>query len=274
MKLSQIIFRASLIVLTLATSLTVFAQKKNETEKWEYLITSGCAYNEFWRDGKNLFFEEIGERGWELVGISNRGNDCPEFFFKRFKVAGRVEKPLPTSPPPKTPEPEKAPQCDLTLAQAPVIRGLSLGMSVEDVFATFPGGNYDVEINRLLNAKDNLGLARFTIQLDKYPVVKDRFSGINWITFGLFDRKVVEIKINYQLHYQANWSQEQLVAKFIESLKLPGPEKWTNGSTLNCKGFQVYISNSDFLLTEKSYVNELDRRREAFHESKRQEFKP
>lgn len=277
MKLSQIIFRAALIVITLAASLTVLAQRKNETEKWEYLITSGCNSGAFWRDGRNLLFDEIGERGWELVGISNRGDNCPEFYFKRPKVAGRVEKPLPTSPPPRTPEPEKAPQCDLTLAQAPVIRGLKLGMSLDEVFALFPGSNLDGRIAKEMASSEDFGLSRVFINLENYPQAKEKFSGINYISFTLFDRKVVGLNISYQTANGANWSIEKLLPKFIETFKLPSIERW-NYNNLHCQGFNITINNQaqyvEFSLTDNSYQKLQEQRREAFRESKRQEFKP
>lgn len=58
----------------------------------------------------------------------------------------------------------EVPKCPLTAAQSPTIRGLRLGMGVEEVLSQFPGSSGDATIrNNLSWGKKNFGHAKFTV---------------------------------------------------------------------------------------------------------------
>src|SRR6266576_964960 len=61
------------------------------------------------------------------------------------------------------------PTCQLTLAGAPDIKGLRLGMTPEQVLALFPGSNEDPEIrSRLSQPPSQFGVSSFLVRPDKY----------------------------------------------------------------------------------------------------------
>jgi len=96
---------------------------------------------------------------------------------------------------PEMPKPEPPPQtCKLTSAQAPVVRGLRLGMTSDELFDIFPANERE-EFDRAQQLKKaefppNYGYTNFQFILSRYAT-KDRFTGISELTFDLFDKKVV-----------------------------------------------------------------------------------
>src|SRR6267143_6141470 len=67
------------------------------------------------------------------------------------------------------------PTCQLTLAGAPDIKGLRLGMTSEQVLALFPGSNEDAEVRAsLARPKGAFGTSSFALRADKYQS-KEKF---------------------------------------------------------------------------------------------------
>src|SRR5882762_9300050 len=63
---------------------------------------------------------------------------------------------------------DKAP-CSLVMNQAPVINGLRLGMTPEQVLALFPGSKEDAEVRSDISRPASpLGVSGFVIRPDKY----------------------------------------------------------------------------------------------------------
>src|SRR5438105_2015831 len=64
---------------------------------------------------------------------------------------------------------QNKPTCQLTLAGAPDIKGLRLGLTLEQVLALFPGSNEDAEIrSRLSQPPSRFGVSGFSLRPDKY----------------------------------------------------------------------------------------------------------
>src|SRR5882672_4121468 len=64
---------------------------------------------------------------------------------------------------------QEKPTCQLTLAGAPDIKGLRLGMTPEEVLALFPGSKEDGEVRSSLSAPPNkFGGASFLLRPEKY----------------------------------------------------------------------------------------------------------
>src|SRR5882762_10317950 len=84
---------------------------------------------------------------------------------------------------------DKAP-CTLVMDQAPIINGLRLGMTPEQVLALFPGSKEDGEVSaRLSKPPSPFGVSSLLIRPDKYQS-KEKFAGISQITFTLLDGRV------------------------------------------------------------------------------------
>ena len=196
---------------------------------------------------------------------------------------------------PPQPPPPQAPTCKLTLAQAPVIRGLRLGMTSDELFAIFPTNERE-EFDRAQKLKSaelhpNYGYTSFEFSLSNYAT-KDRFTGIGLLVFGLFDRKVVFIRADYYNTPQFD-SLGQLMEITTGQFGLPEFKDWPDynknwsGAALNCDGFvfkvnaynalnQQQIGSGSFSieLTDPAYKKIVEDRRKADRARKREGFKP
>ena len=164
----------------------------------------------------------------------------------------------PQSPPnnPSTPIPsptqtanapvsDKSP-CSLVMDQVPVINGLRIGMTPEEVLAVFPGSNQDAQVrSELSRSAGEFGVSDFRIRPDRYES-KEKFAGIGQITFTLLDGRVSTVSISYN---GPEWSHvDKFVAKFTDGTNLPAADAWeayvgmdTQMKTLKCKDFEVRI---------------------------------
>src|SRR6266852_5187701 len=81
--------------------------------------------------------------------------------------------------PTNTAGPQEKTACTLTLAGAPVINGLKLGMTADEVLALFPGSKEDAEVRASLSRPPSqFGTSSFVIRPDRYQS-KEKFTGIN-----------------------------------------------------------------------------------------------
>src|SRR5882672_2988258 len=102
-----------------------------------------------------------------------------------------------SSAPTNNPSGQDKPTCQLTLAGAPDIKGLRLGMTPEQVLALFPGSNEDAEVRASLAAPPSkFGTLSFLVRPAKYQS-KDQFAGVNQITFTLLDGRVSSFSVGY-----------------------------------------------------------------------------
>ncbi|MDX6577066.1 MAG: hypothetical protein QOE96_3019 [Blastocatellia bacterium] len=116
------------------------------------------------------------------------------------------------------------PVCTLTLAGAPDIKGLRLGMTPEQVLAIFPGSDQDVELRATLAMPPSkFGVSGFVIRPEKYQS-KEIFSGITQITFTLLDGRVSSFSAGYNGPEYSH--VDKFVAKVIEGTNLPAANAW------------------------------------------------
>src|ERR1700756_3299974 len=99
--------------------------------------------------------------------------------------------------------------CTLTLAQAPAIRGVKLGMTVDEFLSLFPGSNDNVQVKQALSEADGyprFGQAGFGISPASYPT-KDRFEGISTYIVQSFDGRIMQFGVYYeQFPKGARWT--------------------------------------------------------------------
>jgi hypothetical protein len=277
MTLSRLPTGSILVVLTLALNIPVPAQKKRETPppQWEHTVTYGCERPQYPSGKSNL--QEMGEYGWELASVAKDGDGNSTCYFKRPKREGGYPEP------PKKPEPAPtAPKCSLTVAQALTIRGIRLGMSLQELLALFPVSRYNTTINQQLKQAENLpekGRSSLYFTLSQYPEGEARFAGISSIDLTLFDRRVVSFGIKYVYDEQAAWTRESWVRKLAGAFNLPPYENWATScndcpAVLHCGGITITASPRSVSLSDPSYVEELSRRAAAVAGQKQREFKP
>lgn len=140
---------------------------------------------------------------------------------------------------------EKTP-CTITLAGAPDINGLRLGMTPDEVVALFPGSNADAEVqNYLSRPPSQFGVGELAIKPAKFES-KEQFAGINQITFALLDGRVSTFTLAYGGPEYSH--VDKFVAKFIEGKNLPAVEQWeayvgmdNSLKILRCTDFEIRV---------------------------------
>lgn len=136
--------------------------------------------------------------------------------------------------------------CSLVMDQAPVINGLRLGMTPDQVLALFPGSKEDEEVrSALAKPPSPFGVSGLLIRPDKFGS-KEKFAGVTQITFTLLDGRVSSINVGYNGPEYSH--VDKFVAKFTEGTILPMPDAWeayvgmdTQMKTLTCKDFEIRI---------------------------------
>ncbi|MCI0659881.1 MAG: hypothetical protein L0220_02290, partial [Acidobacteria bacterium] len=113
-------------------------KKNDQSAEWEYKqfnFPSDELLNHYAKDG------------WEIATAAGGGGESYSFYWvilKRSKshplFGTQTQEFLIPAPPP----PAQKSKCKLTLAQAPVIRGLRLGMTSDELFAMFPANEREV----------------------------------------------------------------------------------------------------------------------------------
>ena len=174
-------------------------------------------------------------------------------------------------------------ECRLKLAQAPVIRGIRLGMTITEVLAVFPGAEKDESLRQRLS-QQRFGMISATVLPYNYREAKEKFVGVRSVDFHFLDERLIQFSLIYN---GPDWkSDEQFTSKVAESLNLPGIESWKlrtgSGKALACDGFEVYVwrmpESGAGTITVRSLERDADtivrEREEALKDEARRAFKP
>ena len=269
------IYLAVLCLLTFAYSADGQTPKKNEqSAEWEYKQLSSPS---------DEVINNHAKEGWEVITALGGGGDSNSFYrviLKRHKSHALFGTPTSEIPKPQPPPPN--PKCKLTLAEAPAIRGLRLGMTSDEIFGIFPGNERE-ELERSQKLKSaelppNYGYMRFPFDLSRYAT-KDRFTGISYIEVGLFDKKVVQLSARYPNIPQFD-NIEQLMEIITKQFGLPefkdwpGYQRYWSNPSLSCDGFTFQADGYLTInMTDPSYTKILEERRLADLAKKREGFK-
>lgn len=136
--------------------------------------------------------------------------------------------------------------CTLKLSEAPVINGLKLGMTVDEILALFSGSKDDRELRaQLAKPPTQIGTSSFVVRPSKYENKAD-FAGISQITVSLLDGRVLRFHIGYD---GPEWPHvDKFVEQFRKGKDLPSVEEWkaftgldTQLKTLTCEGFEIRV---------------------------------
>lgn len=136
--------------------------------------------------------------------------------------------------------------CSLKMAAAPVLNGLKLGMTPDEVLALFPGSKDDAEVKtHLARPLSQFGVSELIIRPAKFES-KEKFAGINNITFSLLDGRVSSFNLAY--NGPAYPHVDEFVTKFVAGTSLPPADQWqaypgmdTQMKTLTCKDFEIRV---------------------------------
>ena len=257
-------------------------KKDDRSAEWEYKQLSYPP---------DELLNHYGKDGWEIAAAAGGANDNVSFYWVILKRS--KSHPLFGTPAPEVLTPAPLPltqklKCKLTQAQAPAIRGLRLGMTGDELFAIFPANGRE-EFDRVQQLKcaelhPNYGYASFQFTPSNYAT-KDRFMGVDSLTLGLFDRKVVYISASYSNTPKFDCAG-QLMEIITRQFGLPEFKTWPdyneyleywNTHSLSCDGFtfQVFAGRSSISisLTDPTYKKIADERKKADLAKKLGEFK-
>ena len=171
-------------------------------------------------------------------------------------------------------------KCSLTLAQAPTIRDVRLGMSSEEVFKMFPGSSDEPYIQTQLSTADQrFGIVEFSIPTTLLP--KPKFEGVSSLSVLFLDNRLSEFAFTYP---GLEWKNvDDFISKFSEAFNLPRPETWEVSNLphlkkLPCQGFEMSASagagGSSIRIRIPETQQIVSDRQEAKKEKARKEFKP
>lgn len=181
------------------------------------------------------------------------------------------------------------PACTLKPTQAPAVRGIKLGMSVEDLLALFPGSASEDGIRLSVSKADNypnFGVVGIDIIPNRYTS-KERFAGIGYFNFVFLDGRVAQYQVDYNgAPNGPTWRHiDDFIAKIAEAFHLPAASNWVpheyNSSTkdLKCDGFQMRVSNVNLrgsltVATLDAPFKVREQRLATFEAKARRDFRP
>jgi len=175
----------------------------------------------------------------------------------------------------------------IKLDQAPSLRDIKLGMSLNQVLDLIPGSREDKNVTVYLDHArrgrpaalyEKISLTFFASTYQSLPM----FNNLQHIAVQTFDDRVTDISVQYTY---PPWERvDDFVAKVAESLSLPGVKEWeqvdsTRNRNLKCQDFQVRVwadnsANSTVALSDRTVERKIAERKKAVIEKARKEFKP
>lgn len=151
-----------------------------------------------------------------------------------------------TPNPPVTTSVQEKSACGLDMSQAPVLNGLKLGMTADEVLTLFPGSKDDAELRpQLTRPPSPFGVSSFVLKPSKYES-RDKFAEVSQISFHLLDGRVSNFTVTYN---GPEWSHvDKFVEKFVQGTGLPAADHWQPYSgmdnqlkILTCADFEVRV---------------------------------
>jgi hypothetical protein len=193
-------------------------------------------------------------------------------------------------------QPETAAACSLSLAQAPVIRGIRLGMKPDVWLKLFPGSSQNEKIKAILDLPPRYpSYGASTIQFDppslpnssgfKY-LPREEFLGVNSVILPLIDNQIFGFQIEYARTFDGEYPWDdisQLITIFSDTFKLPKISAWEKNDNriaiLRCSGFDLqldtlHITPKVYLSSKPNFTQIIQQRREADKQKARSAFKP
>jgi hypothetical protein len=176
--------------------------------------------------------------------------------------------------------------CGLTIEQFPPIRGIRLGMPADQLLSLFPGSASNEAVQASLDRARQPGrydVADLELRPQDYGSPQ-AFAGVGSVFLRLYRDRLVQFSVVYATRpSDPRWRDvDGFIGRVTEVLQLPGPGAWVaaqgEGKTLRCNGLEVTaaVRGGGGVLTvlDPSFVRDVDSRREAAEEEKRQGFEP
>lgn len=174
--------------------------------------------------------------------------------------------------------------CGLTEANAPAVRGIRLGMTVDQLVGLFPGSAKRREVREALErAKASTGNEPVTLAFDPAADAGgERFGGVDSVSASVYKGRVIAFDIVY---VGTTWRTiDEWVDKVAQSYGLPAAARWQPGPNenpnrvLGCSGIEIEAAiqggGSSISIRNKEMLRSMAERLNATDENKRRAFKP
>lgn len=176
------------------------------------------------------------------------------------------------------------PKCPATEADSPTVRGVRLGMTVEQVLVLFPAAIKRKEARPAIE-KAKAANSSDTVYMSFDPATdsgKQQFVGVDSVSVGTYKGRVVDFSV---LYLGPTWKNiDEWIGKLSEAFNLPGAQEWAVGpdetpnKLLKCSGIEIEGAiqggSGSIRIRNTEYLKGMDERANAHEEKKKREFKP
>ena len=177
-------------------------------------------------------------------------------------------------------EPQAQPACGLTESNSPAVRGIRLGMGVDQLVALFPASAKRKEVR---DALDRARAGNEIVQVLFDPTADgERFAGVESVGARIYKGHVAAFNVSY---VGTTWgSIDEWVAKLAEAYGLPDSSRWAAGPSespnkvLACNGIEVEAAlqggGSSISVRNRELLRGMGERGSAGEDKRRRDFKP
>ena len=173
--------------------------------------------------------------------------------------------------------------CSLTEATAPAVRGIRLGMSVDQLVGLFPGSAKRREMREALEkARSSTSNEPAVLVFDPAADAGERFAGVDSASASLYKGRVIAFNVVY---VGTTWRTiDEWVEKLAQTYGLPAAARWAAGPNenpnrlLGCSGIEIEAAiqggGSSIGIRNREAFKGMAEGLNAADESKRRQFKP
>lgn len=213
----------------------------------------------------NFFLKQAEGQGLPHNNSAARFKDLGLYLFPTQDEARAFVGPAAIAEPGRTPDasPARTPPCTLTLAQAPAIHGIQLGMDIEQVLNFFPGGGDDPNVRQALEKSrqaNNFGFVQLAIDPNKY-VSDSKYADVKRFVLRFLDNRMFGLHVEFN---KSKWNNvDEFISKFNGHLSLPQPDAWhsvdgISAKYLACDGFDIRFYAAPKRSNNAHYVEIID----------------
>ncbi|HEV7644763.1 MAG TPA: hypothetical protein VGO50_12525 [Pyrinomonadaceae bacterium] len=147
-------------------------------------------------------------------------------------------------------EEKKQELCALTIADSPVLRGLKLGMTMDEVRAVLPPSRIGLsdDLNPTLRSVGGTTYHFYSEEFYFRPEPLEEFKGIDSIYLGTYESRVYSISVSYTEKYAG--TIDEFVTRMSEKLSLP--KLWFNPDFSRNSAKETFYVNDNRITIERS----------------------
>ena len=176
------------------------------------------------------------------------------------------------------------PKCRMTEADSPSVRGIRLGMTVDQVLALFPAGLKRKDVRDAVE-KAKAAKSSETVYISFNPATdsgNQQFADVAEVSVGTYKGRVVDFSV---LYIGPAWTSiDDWIGKLSEAFNLPSARDWVAGpdetpnKVLKCGGIEIEGAiqggGGSIRIRNTEYLKGMEEHANAQEEKKKRAFKP